>query len=452
MQVVWPLRYEWRDCGVGRAADHRFRLLQGASVTQRARRTSCFLSSAIATAVSVPSVRRVRRAVCCRGFSVHHQRARRHTTRRAGLALQSDEAAVTAIAELLFTQAWKIDQSGGSIPSWMAILLDSFAEVRIDDNTENEVWVLKGIPCVESYQVVRKNTSLLEIAVGGLAAGSVVEFIAAFLCHPFDTVTTRLQADPKRALRKYPTFKGLYDGFGPVALTVPLLAVFWATRDAVRKSIVVVVREGGFGLPSLPLYATTIASIAGESVYWLIKAPSQVLKTQQQVQRVEGADIPAVNEMPGDLIRKGIEAWPVLALVDVPYVGLRVGFFLALQDSGMVPPGAGEDALLYTVANVIAVMLTTPLDVVRTQMLLRGKPLQELPVVVQEIYDESGIFGFVAGWSPRLLYNGIIVGIIWGFVRQGYADVRARFFLEVLDKMEKVLLLPLQQVLPPYTS
>lgn len=431
MQVAWPSRRMCRGCGFSKAACHDFRIFKETGVTGGHAATTSFQTSfIIAVVASVAIAGRVRRAVC---FRLQHRRSRGHTPRRAG----SVDDTGAAVAGLLSAQAVKIDQSGGSIPTWMAILLDSFAEIRINENTENEVWILEGIPCVGSYEVVRKSTSLVEIAIGGFASGTVVEFTVALLCHPFETVSTRLQADPKQALRKYPTFKGLYDGFGPVALTVPVLAVFWATRDAVRKSILGAVNETIPG-PFSNAYATTIASIVGESVYWFIKAPSKVLKTQQQVNQLEiSKRMPASDDSLGVAIRKCIEAWPVLALVDVPYVALRVGIFLGLHDSGLVPVGAGEDALLYTFANVLAVMLTTPLDVIRTQLLLGGKPLQDLPAVIQEVYDESGVLGFLAGWSPRLVYNGIIVGIVWGFVRQEYADVRARFFLEVLDRIER---------------
>eukprot|EP00931_Biecheleriopsis_adriatica_P115573 TRINITY_DN91353_c0_g1_i1.p1 TRINITY_DN91353_c0_g1~~TRINITY_DN91353_c0_g1_i1.p1 ORF type:complete len:301 (-),score=35.93 TRINITY_DN91353_c0_g1_i1:180-1025(-) len=256
----------------------------------------------------------------------------------------------------------------------------------------------------------------------------VVEFVVALLCHPFDTVKTRLQADPKAALKRYPTFAGLYDGFRPVVLTVPLLSVFWATRDAVRTSIIGVVDQN-LPWPVLNVLASGIGAFMGESVYWLIKAPGQILKTQEQVGQFAAPQKFDLSEI--------LKAWPVLALVDVPYVALRVTIFSSLHESGLVPHGLGEDALLYTVANVLAVMITTPLDVLRTQILLRGGSLNEMPDVAKDLYSKSGVLAFIAGWSPRLLYNGILVGMIWGVVRQSYDDVRAKFLLEILDQIEK---------------
>merc|ERR1712190_212990 len=95
-------------------------------------------------------------------------------------------------------------------------------------------------------------------------------------------VKTRLQANPKKALKQYPTLDRLYDGFGPVALTVPALSVFWATKDVVRTSILGAVKQGGVPFPVLDTFATGLGSILGESLYWTIKAPSEVLKTQLQ--------------------------------------------------------------------------------------------------------------------------------------------------------------------------
>lgn len=300
-----------------------------------------------------------------------------------------------------------------------------------------------------TFKILRKDTNFAEIAAGGLAAGMVVEFAVALLSYPFDTIKTRLQASPKNALVKYPNFNRLYDGFWPVALTVPLLAVFWATRDVVRTGIIGVVQQA-VPYEVLDTLATGIGAILGESIYWLLKTPGEVLSTQKQaalMEKEEGLEeweLDFITErrrsVPEgwDLFQESLQLWPVLAIADVSYLGLRVTIFTALHDSRLWRQGAVEDELLFVFANVIAVLLTTPLDVVRTQMVLRNSTFQEFPSVAQELYERDGLSAFVAGWTPRLLYNGFIVGLVWGFVRQFYDYIRAGFLVGVLDRLEEV--------------
>merc|ERR1712048_659181 len=96
------------------------------------------------------------------------------------------------------------------------------------------------------------------------------------------------------------------------------------------------------------------------------------------------------------------------------------------------------DALLFLFANVIAVVVTTPLDVIRTQMILGNRSVQDLPSVVRDLYEKRGIDAFLAGLAPRVVYNGFIIGVLFGFVRQGCDGVRARFLLDVVDRLEDV--------------
>lgn len=374
---------------------------------------------------------------------------------------------------------------------WIVPLFDKVAERRIDDNTEDEYWVF---PAFDDYRILRKDTNVAEIAIGGFAAGIVVELLVAVLSYPFDTVKTRLQAKPKRALKKYPKFGRLYDGFAPVLFTVPALSVFWATKDVVRAGIIGSVKQRLIPWPLLDTFATGIGATLGEAIYWMIKAPSEVLKTQQQAVAVQeevrqeldvklskkgflpskqkdflrsykvsvGQDtVPRLQQQMEELNSLGIgmnrnisrdakkrfistawqvlKAWPVLAIVDVPFVGLRVSTFVALHDTDLIQNGFTGDWLQYLFANVLAILLTTPLDVVRTQMLLKNRAIQELPSVVKELYDKEGLSAFVAGWSPRVLYNGLIIGTYWGIVRQGYNGIRNEFLLDVLDRVEAFL-------------
>lgn len=333
-----------------------------------------------------------------------------------------------------------------SVGRWLGGVLDWLGEVRVDGKTEDEYWVF---PFLGSLRILRKKSNIAEIAVGGFAAGTVVELALALISYPFNTIETRQQANPKEGRKKLPTLARLYDGFGPVALTVPALSVFWATKDVVRTRIFAAVTQVSAPVPLVDTLATGFAALVGEAILWLIKSPSAVLATQKQVALLREDQDPTttahslenisvkLNKL--ELLSEAVKAWPVLAIADVPYVSIRVAVFVALHDSGIVPSGMAADEFFFLIANLFAVMLTTPIYVIRTQMLLGRKPIQELPNTVKDLYRNDGILAFQAGWSARLLYNGLFIGLTLGLLRQFYDCIRDYFFLDILDNVELVV-------------
>eukprot|EP00913_Durusdinium_trenchii_P004233 g3925.t1 len=90
---------------------------------------------------------------------------------------------------------------------------------------------------------------------------------------------------------------------------------------------------------------------------------------------------------------------------------------------------AEQDILVFTIASAVASILCTPLDVARTQLILRREGVQHFASTLQKIKDQDGIAGLMAGWLPRLLWNGLIVGSILGLCRLQYEDAREFFML-----------------------
>merc|ERR1712007_81377 len=113
----------------------------------------------------------------------------------------------------------------------------------------------------------------------------------------------------------------------------------------------------------------------------------------------------------------------------------RTALFVALHDSDLMPSGPGADVLLFTIASTAAALATTPFDVARTKLLLNGGGVSALPATLLDMWREQGVPATMAGWVPRLAWNGIVVGTTLGLCRQGYTDVRAAFLLKILDKL-----------------
>eukprot|EP00439_Symbiodinium_sp_Y106_P046510 s2412_g5.t3 len=323
--------------------------------------------------------------------------------------------------------------------------LDRWATVKVDSDTENEYWELGP------FRFLRKETSVLEVVISGFLAGFLVELSNALLLHPLDTLKTRLQTG-QSLLPPDPSllYERLYDGFIPVLATVPALSVFWAVKDVVRRSLIGMVKAT-LPLPAADILSSTLASACGEAAYVAVKTPGQVLKIEQQTavfdedrlrQRYSEQDLSYTSKTFlwdfGRLWEESLRSFPILCAVDVPQVALRTALFVSLHDSGSFPSGAGSDILAFTMASAIASVVCTPLDVARTQLVLSGKGIQRLPSTLWDIHDRQGVAGLLAGWLPRLLWNGLIVGAVLGLCRLQYEDARAIFLVDVLDRFENV--------------
>jgi len=324
--------------------------------------------------------------------------------------------------------------------------LDRWATVTVDSDTENEYWELGP------FRFLRKETSVLEVVISGFLAGFLVELSNALLLHPLDTLKTRLQTG-QSLLPPDPSllYERLYDGFIPVLATVPALSVFWAVKDVVRRSLIGMVKAT-LPLPAADILSSTLASACGEAAYVAVKTPGQVLKIEQQTavfdedrlrQRYSEQDLSYTSKTFlwdfGRLWEESLRSFPILCTVDVPQVALRTALFVSLHDSGSFPSGAGSDILAFTMASAIASVVCTPLDVARTQLVLSGKGIQRLPATLWDIHESQGVAGLLAGWLPRLLWNGLIVGAVLGLCRLQYEDARAIFLVDVLDRFETVV-------------
>lgn len=334
----------------------------------------------------------------------------------------------------------------------MAPVLDKIAAVKVDGDTEDEYWVFDKIPFSGQFRILRKETTALEIILSGFVAGFLVELTNALLLHPIDTFKTRLQSSAGLAVRNPALlYQRLYDGLVPVLATVPALSIFWAVKDIVRKTLIVFIRAK-LPSPVADVISSTFASACGEAAYVAVKTPGEVLKINQQAalldedslrQRYSEEDNSYTSRSfqfnPYFILEESLRSFPILCTVEVPQVAVRTAIFVALHDSSAFPSGAGSDILVFTIASAVASLLCTPLDVARTQLVLRREGVQNLSTTLQNIGEREGISGLMAGWLPRLLWNGLIVGSILGLCRLQYEDARAFFMVGVLDKFENIV-------------
>mmetsp|Transcript_22387 Transcript_22387/g.33352 ORF Transcript_22387/g.33352 Transcript_22387/m.33352 type:complete len:775 (+) Transcript_22387:159-2483(+) len=211
-------------------------------------------------------------------------------------------------------------------------------------------------------------------------------------------------------------FKSPWDGLGLALITsAPQGAVYWAVRDVVKRNLITAAPEAAVSevtvsavkptagfiftkiasaiaaisafvgplAPALALdyksVATLFAVTCGEAMYWLIRTPGEILKTQRQIEVLETggkgkgvlSGFSFLNPRFLPSIMEIIRMYPILALVDLPQLIGRVWVFLILHNSPHTPSAQETDLLFYVIAAMFAAAICTPLDVARTRLLLQ---------------------------------------------------------------------------------
>jgi len=224
--------------------------------------------------------------------------------------------------------------------------------------------------------------TLYEGAVAGATAGVVVETVL----YPIDTIKTRLQA--ARFGGKI-LLKGLYSGLaGNLAGVLPASAIFVGVYEPVKKKFLEILPDNYNAIAHL------LAGTAGGATASLVRVPTEVVK--QRMQTGQFANAP-------DAVR-----------CIVAKEGAR-GLYAAKRD--LYDP---ENALIGAFAGAVTGAITTPLDVIKTRLMVQGTSKQYKGVFdcVQKIVREEGASTLTKGIGPRVLWIGIGGSIFFGVLER----------------------------------
>mmetsp|Transcript_27692 Transcript_27692/g.52497 ORF Transcript_27692/g.52497 Transcript_27692/m.52497 type:complete len:331 (-) Transcript_27692:279-1271(-) len=127
-------------------------------------------------------------------------------------------------------------------------------------------------------KVNEKSITTFQESISGFVSGSAVSTVKTLVKYPLDTATVRLQMpDTPFTIRNLPAlFEGSFRGISaPLISNIPAGAIFFAVKDATKSSL----KQSG-----LPKWATTSLAVAAAlPPYWLIRNPSEVIKTRLQI-------------------------------------------------------------------------------------------------------------------------------------------------------------------------
>jgi solute carrier family 25 (mitochondrial S-adenosylmethionine transporter), member 26 len=293
------------------------------------------------------------------------------------------------------------------------------------------------------------NSNAKEESISGFVAGAFLTFAKTLVKYPLDTATVRLQMPKADYTIRDPLrlFRGAYDGvLAPLVANVPAGAIFFAVQDATKATLAA-------NFEFLPRWVRTCVAVAvAQGPYWLVRNPSEVVKTRQQA-RLEGYDgvsalqayqylleqAPSSNngtsQNPLEAFYTGyweniLYAYPADVIKFVCYEQLTSGRRAS-------KPTPAEGAVFGAVATAVAQYVTTPLDVVRNRVMAGQQQVQpespektSLQRYVESLVTlarEEGYNGLFAGATPRV-GKAILSGAIQFATYEETKQELAKFF------------------------
>ncbi|KAG6022510.1 hypothetical protein E4U40_004575 [Claviceps sp. LM458 group G5] len=269
--------------------------------------------------------------------------------------------------------------------------------------------------------------------LAGALAGTTVD-LSLF---PLDTLKTRLQS----SAGFFPSggFSGIYRGIGSAVVgSAPGAAFFFCTYEA-SKAYLSNSSSSSSSSSSLPEPVThMVAASLGEVAACAVRVPTEVVKQRAQAGLHGGNSAAALRAI---LARYGAEGgglltvwrelyrgWGITVFREVPFTVIQFPLWEAMKgwgrrrrrrnnqgqyqdDGGDV--SAVESGLYGSVAGGVSAAATTPLDVLKTRVMLSTERVS-VAHVFSSMVREEGWRPFFAGLAPRVTWISIGGAIFLG--------------------------------------
>ncbi|EIN12969.1 mitochondrial carrier protein [Punctularia strigosozonata HHB-11173 SS5] len=296
-----------------------------------------------------------------------------------------------------------------------------------------------------------------------LIAGAAAAFTVDFLIYPLDTLKTRIQAPnysrlyldaATQAINRPALFRGLYQGVGSVVIaTLPSSGAFFTTYEGLKSFLDTAGPNNGPFLPWQPLNHA-IASSVSELVACAILTPSEVIKQNAQMYdsaRDGGTSATAqtlrkFRSNPFGLWR----GYTALAGRNLPFTAMQFPIFEQTKEvlrsyrdqhgarTHTIAESAVITAISAGIAGGIAATITTPIDVIKTRIMLAAGESEAKPNngVVDALGHQPKARSQYSGWAigRDILAEEGVRGL-WrgGTLRTVWSTLGSALYLAVYD-------------------
>ncbi|KAI1095147.1 mitochondrial carrier [Rostrohypoxylon terebratum] len=274
-----------------------------------------------------------------------------------------------------------------------------------------------------------------------LLAGGIAGTTVDLSLFPLDTLKTRLQSHAGF----FPSggFRGIYRGVGSAVVgSAPGAAFFFCTYEGVKSALASRrLRLAGGGLQADPVHGDgggglarsweepaehMLAASLGEVAACAVRVPTEVVKQRAQAGLHGGSSAAALTAILSRFPTIGLagvwrelyRGWGITVMREVPFTVIQFPLWEALKGWGrrrkngavttkgsgnVVEVSAGESALYGSVSGAVAAGITTPLDVLKTRVML-SKEREKVFTVLTDLLRNHGIRPFFAGIGPRVMW------------------------------------------------
>ncbi|KAM0666931.1 hypothetical protein ACQRIU_004786 [Beauveria bassiana] len=269
--------------------------------------------------------------------------------------------------------------------------------------------------------------------IAGAVAGTTVD-LSLF---PLDTLKTRLQSSA--GFFASGGFAGIYRGIGSAVVgSAPGAAFFFCTYESAKHYLGPRIGAGsGASIGSDALVQMMAASL-GEVAACAVRVPTEVVKQRAQAGQHGGSSARALRAIlrssPGGISsvwRELYRGWGITVFREVPFTVIQFPLWEGMkawrrrqrQETSGSGSGSGratvsqvtaaESALFGSVAGAVAAAATTPLDVLKTRVMLSPERVS-VAAVFGRMVRKEGVRPFFAGVAPRVTWISIGGAIFLG--------------------------------------
>ncbi|KAF3781981.1 S-adenosylmethionine carrier 1 [Nymphaea thermarum] len=214
-------------------------------------------------------------------------------------------------------------------------------------------------------------------------------------------------------------WKGLYSGLaGNLAGVLPASAIFVGIYEPAKQKLLKILPD------NLSAFAHLTAGALGGAAASLVRVPTEVVKQRMQTGQFASAPSAVRLIIANEGVRGLYAGYSSFLLRDLPfdaiqfciYEQLRIGYKLAARRDLSDP----ENALIGAFAGAFTGAVTTPLDVIKTRLMVQGSSSQYKGMIdcVQTIVREEGASALLKGIGPRVLWIGIGGSIFFGVLER----------------------------------
>lgn len=191
--------------------------------------------------------------------------------------------------------------------------------------------------------------------------------------------------------------------------SAPSAALFFITYDGLKRALDLNVFANQASNAAL---VHMLSASAGEIAACLVRVPAEVIKLRAQAAQFKSSSQALkyiLLNKHGEGVFKGLyRGWGATVFREIPFTVIQFPLYEALkanwarsQDIQKVSPLQGS--VCGSVAGGIAAAVTTPLDVIKTRIML-CKEKVSIVQIVKEVAKEEGLRGFTAGIGPRTMW------------------------------------------------